>query len=102
MIRRPPRSTLFPYTTLFRSVDVVEGGSVRPLIEALEGERGGVRGGGEGEGLVGPAHGRGRMDGAVEAVHLRAPARAHLQPVQNSDQIAGEVEADRVGGAGRG
>src|SRR3712207_6884931 len=26
MIRRPPRSTLFPYTTLFRS-----GGTVRPL-----------------------------------------------------------------------
>src|ERR1039457_6664087 len=25
MIRRPPRSTLFPYTTLFRSVDVVVG-----------------------------------------------------------------------------
>src|SRR3712207_8945759 len=24
MIRRPPRSTLFPYTTLFRSKDVVE------------------------------------------------------------------------------
>src|SRR2546430_5456357 len=24
MIRRPPRSTLFPYTTLFRSVDVHE------------------------------------------------------------------------------
>src|SRR5258708_11052573 len=24
MIRRPPRSTLFPYTTLFRSQDVVE------------------------------------------------------------------------------
>src|SRR3712207_7021382 len=28
MIRRPPRSTLFPYTTLFRSEDV---GIVRPL-----------------------------------------------------------------------
>src|SRR2546425_12596383 len=25
MIRRPPRSTLFPYTTLFRSVDVIRG-----------------------------------------------------------------------------
>src|SRR3712207_8850412 len=25
MIRRPPRSTLFPYTTLFRSLPVVEG-----------------------------------------------------------------------------
>src|SRR5258708_22455804 len=24
MIRRPPRSTLFPYTTLFRSVDAVD------------------------------------------------------------------------------
>src|SRR2546422_3164071 len=25
MIRRPPRSTLFPYTTLFRSLDVIHG-----------------------------------------------------------------------------
>src|SRR3712207_8091887 len=25
MIRRPPRSTLFPYTTLFRSVDDLQG-----------------------------------------------------------------------------
>src|SRR3712207_7683525 len=28
MIRRPPRSTLFPYTTLFRSA------AVRPLVDA--------------------------------------------------------------------
>src|SRR3712207_7080044 len=28
MIRRPPRSTLFPYTTLFRSGDDVEDGVV--------------------------------------------------------------------------
>src|SRR5258708_12915638 len=28
MIRRPPRSTLFPYTTLFRSHDYVQ----RPLV----------------------------------------------------------------------
>src|SRR3712207_8324732 len=27
MIRRPPRSTLFPYTTLFRSDHVVQGGA---------------------------------------------------------------------------
>src|SRR3712207_7430804 len=33
MIRRPPRSTLFPYTTLFRSglVDLVEGAAVREV-----------------------------------------------------------------------
>src|SRR2546421_9083722 len=30
MIRRPPRSTLFPYTTLFRSDRVVHLGDVRP------------------------------------------------------------------------
>src|SRR5258705_5851507 len=32
MIRRPPRSTLFPYTTLFRSLDrVAVVGGARPL-----------------------------------------------------------------------
>src|SRR3712207_9129919 len=31
MIRRPPRSTLFPYTTLFRSVDTAHGHSVKVL-----------------------------------------------------------------------
>src|SRR5256885_17195658 len=29
MIRRPPRSTLFPYTTLFRSVNMGDGGRVQ-------------------------------------------------------------------------
>src|SRR3712207_7993214 len=29
MIRRPPRSTLFPYTTLFRSRPQHEGGTIR-------------------------------------------------------------------------
>src|SRR5688572_31020797 len=31
MIRQPPRSTLFPYTTLFRSL-IVGGGLVGPVI----------------------------------------------------------------------
>src|SRR3712207_8006583 len=30
MIRRPPRSTLFPYTTLFRSADQVVGEDLLP------------------------------------------------------------------------
>src|SRR3712207_9093895 len=33
MIRRPPRSTLFPYTTLFRSVEVREDAEEHPLVE---------------------------------------------------------------------
>src|SRR2546430_8878352 len=38
MIRRPPRSTLFPYTTLFRSLNTVSSYSASPadLAEALE------------------------------------------------------------------
>src|SRR5256885_16145357 len=34
MIRRPPRSTLFPYTTLFRSAAVIEGAV--GFLEVLE------------------------------------------------------------------
>src|SRR2546428_6957002 len=41
MIRRPPRSTLFPYTTLFRSLDVrLPGGTGFALCRELR--RGGV------------------------------------------------------------
>src|SRR2546422_7843637 len=40
MIRRPPRSTLFPYTTLFRSAHPITAASLRtgrsrPLFKAL-------------------------------------------------------------------
>src|SRR2546422_3006502 len=48
MIRRPPRSTLFPYTTLFRSLCVPAGGHATAIAEASRGRR------------AGPAHGRGR------------------------------------------
>src|SRR2546427_3760980 len=53
MIRRPPRSTLFPYTTLFRS----------RLRVATQDERGGAQGGGAGRR---PDRGRG-----VHAVRRR-------------------------------
>src|SRR2546426_8367973 len=43
MIRRPPRSTLFPYTTLFRSVvgvpDPVRGEAVKAHVVLQEGRR---------------------------------------------------------------
>src|SRR5687768_18573039 len=35
MIRRPPRSTLFPYTTLFRSIEFLDAGEInRALAES--------------------------------------------------------------------
>src|SRR5688572_32597675 len=36
MIRRPPRSTLFPYTTLFRSLPEVSGGPIEAAGGDLE------------------------------------------------------------------
>src|SRR3712207_8309986 len=48
MIRRPPRSTLFPYTTLFRSrqvlgaADVDHGAQIRPSQSVLECSRRGT------------------------------------------------------------
>src|SRR3712207_6934513 len=50
MIRRPPRSTLFPYTTLFRSVE-----PVGPLGDLAEHEP--ACGAGQGRALVDPVDG---------------------------------------------
>src|SRR5258708_23456184 len=36
MIRRPPRSTLFPYTTLFRSEKLVSLHRLNNVVEALD------------------------------------------------------------------
>src|SRR5258705_4409157 len=36
MIRRPPRSTLFPYTTLFRSNRALKDGTVKPRTFTFE------------------------------------------------------------------
>src|SRR3712207_7844794 len=46
MIRRPPRSTLFPYTTLFRSLlhRLLRGVLRRRRVGRLVGARAGVRG----------------------------------------------------------
>src|SRR2546422_6738955 len=50
MIRRPPRSTLFPYTTLFRSQDLAAGDLLRvqqrrePLQRQADDHRGPERG----------------------------------------------------------
>src|SRR5256885_11149931 len=45
MIRRPPRSTLFPYTTLFRSPCQSRGGEVRQRVEPARGEKHAPKGG---------------------------------------------------------
>src|SRR2546426_6769343 len=74
MIRRPPRSTLFPYTTLFRSllgprwtVPALLGGLDRRRAPRDQHPQRGVRPGGGGE----PARGRVRRLCRPEFQHLR-------------------------------
>src|SRR3712207_8800241 len=80
MIRRPPRSTLFPYTTLFRSEAVDYPIYIRPVAEAVargEFDRSIVLGGsGNGEAIVANrVHGiRCAVCWSVESARL---ARAH-------------------------
>src|SRR5258707_11500217 len=44
MIRRPPRSTLFPYTTLFRSISCARLGSARVSLRSVRPSGTGRRG----------------------------------------------------------
>src|SRR3712207_8760356 len=68
MIRRPPRSTLFPYTTLFRS----GGARGHPVVAHRAAQDDGVR---LREGLVGPGADDGRrVDGDRDLVAGRVLA----------------------------
>src|SRR3989454_6920938 len=70
MIRRPPRSTLFPYTTLFRSV--IDGGVARSLLGGHVGRR--AERHAEGGERAGAARARDRF-GDAEVRHQRVLAR---------------------------
>src|SRR3712207_7565776 len=91
MILRPPRSTLFPYTTLFRSVEVVE--------RLLRDERGEIRA----AAAVGPAllddHGAvGLADRLEDRVEVERAQRARVDDLRLDLVLVGE----HVGGALRG
>src|SRR3712207_7740975 len=80
MIRRPPRSTLFPYTTLFRSAaeDVEQ---LRELVEAR---------------LPQPASERGDRVVALELeepVAGRERLRAHRLPDERSEEHTSELQS---------
>src|SRR5258708_29764856 len=77
MIRRPPRSTLFPYTTLFRSIErsdlLGEGASFTPRLIGLRG--------GPSDALT-----RRREPGLqLRGVHLRS--EEHTSELQSPDHL---------------
>src|SRR2546430_9025864 len=81
MIRRPPRSTLFPYTTLFRSLGHAEGqaGAVPP-----EPAR-------QGRGLLGAVGHRGRP--LPETAPVRAAEEDGPRAVQRSVEHTSELQS---------
>src|SRR2546429_4860185 len=70
MIRRPPRSTLFPYTTLFRSIHGSAVGLVDARIEITQGLRRFL--------MLGcfPEHREIRFDGILDTILLKEALRA--------------------------
>src|SRR3712207_7535555 len=81
MIRRPPRSTLFPYTTLFRSVVQVDVLATGPLLrEALEQAQ---------RGRLHPARGVGRQAG----LHLPGGLAREGRRGQRSEEHTSELQS---------
>src|SRR3712207_8173531 len=82
MIRRPPRSTLFPYTTLFRSVYALYGGGR---------ERAAVRApsrGGRGRGRGGHAHrAAGVEDPRARGGRRRRRSEEHTSELQSRPNL---------------
>src|SRR3712207_8184619 len=88
MIRRPPRSTLFPYTTLFRSGWSVPADRFVRDAEAVErggavsgGRRAGVRAGGRG-----PSPGDGHRGGRA-AVAASDRSEEHTSELQSRQYL---------------
>src|SRR2546422_1604840 len=78
MIRRPPRSTLFPYTTLFRSAFPSAGGKLRPRLRGTP------------AGRV-PAAGRAAHRAAVPAV--RAARLGAVARMARSEEHTSELQS---------
>src|SRR3712207_7795561 len=84
MIRRPPRSTLFPYTTLFRSrVDRRAVDERREVgVDRTPVDDEGVPGAGRG------THGVERLvEGAVEAVEVTGRSEEHTSELQSRQYL---------------
>src|SRR3712207_7535940 len=82
MIRRPPRSTLFPYTTLFRSLadERAALGRVVRAEQRVERDRPGI-----GVAEVRLAVGEGELQGLDDGVHVRS--EEHTSELQSRQYL---------------
>src|SRR2546430_13610906 len=92
MIRRPPRSTLFPYTTLFRSPTSLRGelGAGGAALESGGGEgRDQEDAAAPGQGLPGAGAGRGGQQVRADAVDYGGGGRSeeHTSELQSQSKL---------------
>src|ERR1051326_3068030 len=97
MIRRPPRSTLFPYTTLFRSVGVVLNRRTETEVEEAVPELAELVPPGELVSLGGPV----QTEAVVVLAEWDDPDEAGSLVFDDVGLMAGEDEAERVASATR-
>src|SRR3712207_9176204 len=91
MIRRPPRSTLFPYTTLFRSRERRREPRSWAPVSMTKGVFGESRGGLHGSVYLLVAD----VQVGYEAYGVRAPGRgAHTRPGEGRQKAVGIAELD--------
>src|SRR5256885_10474091 len=90
MIRRPPRSTLFPYTTLFRSGVTVSTGRLLCFVALVAKMKSGVA---NGAGLVGNVSGIKNNDGRSEehTSELQSPCNLVCRLLLEKKTIAGHT-----------
>src|SRR5438270_12495095 len=93
MIRRPPRSTLFPYTTLFRSLETFEPFFLSQNINVALGENGAKPGG--------------KLAAGMEMIEERDAADSRLAAVKRGVQGVGKlarvsIARGALGNRGRG
>src|SRR2546427_12692667 len=92
MIRRPPRSTLFPYTTLFRSRAVLDGELVRLAGSVVGDGQGALRHANrpgkwlakDNHGRTADGNGRTALSFAVHMAQATAPKPASLYPTRSA------------------
>src|SRR3712207_8609424 len=87
MIRRPPRSTLFPYTTLFRSrtVELHDGGQQQARSEPVRCVRGRAKG--ERLGWTRGVHARRASGGDRAACKNAARSEEHTSELQSRQYL---------------
>src|SRR3712207_9274918 len=94
MIRRPPRSTLFPYTTLFRSVVGEDAPQVRMALEhdAEEVERLALVPVGRRPDVDDRGQ-HGKIVVGTESAHAQPPVVLHREQVQRSEEHTSELQS---------